>query len=637
MAKKSKNKANIIPGTKINFIGGVNKDRIGGNSMVIEHTNEAGNVTRALFDVGSMFTPYESGFTAAYPNLDDYLDRVDPKSGKVTKAIYPVDVLCLTHAHEDHIGGLVAYTKMGYQLPPIKASRFTRNLIRLAFAAQAMEAPYIEKVEPGDNFRIDKDMLIEPFTVSHSTIDSVGFHTLTFVDDKPYAGIVNNGDFLTVEDMPVGKSFSLADYEDLMQRKLTTNILIDSTSTIPNGKDRIGFDKAIDNTYQAVVNNADRNVIISPVISRSVQNMAIDIETARKLETKIFLDGKWLELVAKAMKMSGYANYDDVLYKGTIDQYLNDKAVRKKYIVCTGAFAQGLREYENNQSNFCDNIPMASATKMALGLHPTMKIGNHTLVLARQRIIDEINGDTGPKMLQKMAALGAKVVMTPSGRKIGNFEEIQMQDSGHVNAKALGQMIDAVAKNAPEAIYTPIHGNPDQCDNTKSIIEAHGGKVVIVENQDGMAVGKGKAKLLDEKQPPLTWYAVKQIAFDPLHPDMSIPPEGRLEYWRVDENYMPLEKIIEVDNVRRSPAPRYGQGTDYISTGEMFEDTVENMPVRESNKESKFNSKVGKKQRRKEAIAKQVEMYRQHHGKESKIADDPRFKKTLRDKRSNSL
>lgn len=632
MVKKSKKRVVSQAGTKVNFIGGVNKDRIGGNSMVIEHTDEKGEITRAMFDVGSMFTPYESGFTAAYPNLDDYLDRVDPKTGQVTKATKPVDVLCLTHAHEDHIGGLVAYTKMGYQLPMIKASGFTRNLIRLAFAAQGMEAPYIEKINPGDNFRVGKDMVIEPFTVSHSTIDSIGFHTLTFVNDQPYAGIVNNGDFLTVEDMPVGKSFSLADYEDLVQRKLTTNILVDSTSTIPYGKDRIGFDKAIANAYQAVEASSDRNVVISPVISRSVQNMAIDMEVARKLETKVFLDGKWLELVAKAMRMSGYDQFDDVIYKGTIDQYLNDKAVKKKYIVCTGAFAQGLREYENNQSNFSDNIPMASATKMALGLHPSMKIGNHTLILARQRIIDEINGDTGPKMLQKMAALGAKVVMTPSGRKIGNFEEIQMQDSGHINAKALGIMIDAVNKYAPEAIYTPIHGNPEQCDNTKGIIEAHGGKVVIAENLDVMEAGQGKAKLMNEPQAPLTWYAVKQINFDPLHPDMSIPPEGRLEYWKVDEDYMPIEKIIEVDNVRRIPAPRYGQGSEISGGSEMFDDTAENMPARESNKESKFKS-AGKKQRRKEAIARQMEMYRKHQGKDSKIADDPRFKKTLRDKR----
>ena len=36
-------------------------------------------------------------------------------------------------------------------------------------------------------------------------------------------------------------------------------------------------------------------------------------------------------------------------------------------------------------------IPLASATKMALGIHPDLKVGSNVLVLARQRIIDDIN------------------------------------------------------------------------------------------------------------------------------------------------------------------------------------------------------------------------------------------------------
>lgn len=117
-------------GTKVEFVGGVNRDRIGGNCMVIGHTNEKGETVRAMFDLGSLFTPYESGFTAAYPDVSDYFDRTDPDSGQVTKAIKPTAVLCLTHAHEDHIGALMNYIRMGYELPPIKASGFTRSLIR---------------------------------------------------------------------------------------------------------------------------------------------------------------------------------------------------------------------------------------------------------------------------------------------------------------------------------------------------------------------------------------------------------------------------------------------------------------------------------------------------------------------------
>ena len=35
-------------GTNLKFIGGVNKDRIGGNCSIIEHTDETGNTTRVM-------------------------------------------------------------------------------------------------------------------------------------------------------------------------------------------------------------------------------------------------------------------------------------------------------------------------------------------------------------------------------------------------------------------------------------------------------------------------------------------------------------------------------------------------------------------------------------------------------------
>ena len=276
--------------TNLKFIGGVNKDRIGGNCSVIEHTDEKGETNRIMFDLGSIFTPQESGFIAAYPNVDEYFDRINPTDGKRLKASKPVSALFLTHAHEDHIGALVNYTKMGYVLPPMKASGFTRNFVRLAFAKEGLKIPEIEKVKAGDVVKIGNNMEVEAVDVSHSVIDSLGFYTLTYAEDKPYAAIMNNGDFLTEEEMPVGKSFSREQYLDVFKRKAapTTAVCLDSTSTTPVAKERIGFAKAVDNTYNEVMENTDRNLIVSPVISRSVQNIAIDIETARRLKTKVF-------------------------------------------------------------------------------------------------------------------------------------------------------------------------------------------------------------------------------------------------------------------------------------------------------------------------------------------------------------
>lgn len=576
--------------TLLTFIGGVNKDGIGGNCSVIEHTDETGHTDRVMFDLGCKFTPLESGFVAAYPNVDDYFDRIDPVTGKEYKAIKPVSALFITHAHEDHIGALANYVKMGYKLPPIKAGGFARNFIRLAFRAEGLDAPEIEKIKSGDNICIGENMVVEAVDVSHSIVDSLGFHTLTFANDRPFAAIVNNGDFLTEEEMPVGKTFNKAQYLDMFKRKraVSTLLCLDSTSTTPRSKDRIGFEQAVQNTVDSIRANPDRNIVVSPVIARSIQNIAIDIEAARRLNTKICLDGKWLQTVKEAMSLSGYSDFDDVIYKGTLQSYMNNKQISKKYIVCTGAFAQGLDNYEQNMGlTSTSAIPMAAATKLALDIHPVLKVDRNYLIVARQRIIDEINGVTGPKMLQKMAAQGAKIIMTPSGRQISNFEQIPMQDSGHVNAKAMAELMSDVKDVVPNVIAVPIHGNPEQCEDTKAIMSDLGIPSQIVANHQSLEISGKKVSAIDNKHATTYWYAVKVVLPTP-YDDHYIPEDGVSEYWKVTEDYQPVEKICEVSNARRIKP----QDKDYKTKLERKIEEFSDLPPREKMpRKSKATSK----------------------------------------------
>ena len=573
--------------TTLKFIGGINKDRIGGNCSVIEHTDKQGNTDVVMFDLGSIFTPYETGFVAAFPNVDEYFDRIDPDTKVETKALKPVKALFITHAHEDHIGALINYAKMGYKLPPIKTSGFSRNFIRLAFREEGVSEPDIERIKGGETIKISDNMEVKAVDVSHSIIDSLGFFTKTYDEGKPCAAIMNTGDFLTEEEMPVGKSFNKDSYiNTLKSAKSPVLMCLDSTSTSPFGKERIGFEQAVENTYNAVVKNNQKSVIISPVISRSVQNIAIDMEVARKLGTKVCLDGKWLTLVKDAMFLSGFNDFEDVLYKGNLKAYLADDKIKKKYVVCTGAFAQGLENYEYNVGvDEISPIPMSSATKMALDLHPVIRVDQKVLVLARQRIIDEINGKTGPKMLQMLAAQGATVVMSPSAQKVGNFEEVQMQDSGHVNATAIKTLMKDVKNNIKDVVVIPIHGNPNQCADTAKAMHEIGVKSHLVENKEGVHITEGKISNIEPKVTPLTWYAVRSISPNPFS-DRDVPLEGLREFWEVTEDYESIRKICEVANVRRF-SPR----DENYSNSHKFLEKAEDMPKREKMKAKKSKRK----------------------------------------------
>lgn len=577
--------------TTLKFIGGVNKDRIGGNCSVIEHTDAKGNTDVVMFDLGSIFTPYETGFVAAFPNVDEYFDRVDPKTGEEIKALKPVKALFITHAHEDHIGALINYAKMGYKLPPIKTSGFSRNFIRLAFREEGVAEPDIEKIKGGETVKISENMEVKAVDVSHSIIDSLGFFTKTFDDGKPCAAIMNNGDFLTDEAMPVGKSFNKDSYiNTLKSAKCPVLICLDSTSTSPFGKERIGFEQAVENTYNAIKRHPEKSVIISPVISRSVQNIAIDMEVARRLGTKVCLDGKWLTLVKDAMFLSGFNDFDDVLYKGNLKSYLSDDKIKQKYIVNTGAFAQGLENYEYNVGvDEISPIPMSSATKMALDLHPVFRVNDKVLVVARQRIIDEINGRTGPKMLQMFAAQGATVIMSPSSKPVGNFEEVQMQDSGHANATAIKAVMRDVKSAVNDVEVIAIHGNPEQLADTAKAMKEISVKSHVVENKEGVHIIDGNISHIEPKLTPLTWYAVRSISPNPFA-DRDVPLEGLKEFWEVTEDYEPIRKICEVENVRRF-SPR----DENYSNFHKFLEKADDLPNRESMKSKKVKPKAKKK------------------------------------------
>lgn len=587
MAKKS-----AKTGTVLEFIGGVNKDRIGGNCSVIEHT-EKGQTTRVMYDLGTMFTPYESGFSAALPNVEEYFDRLNPETDEFIKATKPVSALFLTHAHEDHIGALIEYTKMGYKLPPIYASKFTRALVRLAFKQEGLEPPEIETVKPKEEIKVSDNVTVEAFSVSHSIIDAMGFHTLTTVRGKPHAGIINNGDFLTEEDMPVGEGFSDEDYDDLLQRKLVTHVLVDSTSTQPNGSERIGFEQAVQNTLDVINRHPERNTIISPVISRSIQNIAIDIEVARRLGTKICLEGKWLDLVRQAMELSGHGkDFEDVIYKGKLSAYMADKSIKKKYIVCTGAFAQGLKEYKLNQSD-TQSFPMAAAVKMALGLHKDIKIDKNCLIVARQRIIDEINADECVEMYQRDAAQGAVVAITPGSRKVGNAEEIQMQDSGHLNKTALDKYFDKIKKYAPHVVVIPIHGNPEQLIHTAKMAMKKKINFYIAVNKQALVLAKEKTEAIAEKAKML-WIGVKKVFYNPLNPDPTVPYQGKTEYWHVDENHMPIDKISERANVL---SYKKGDNAYVTNAGSLFDDKYEDSSVHEPMKKKQQGKHVSRQEK----------------------------------------
>ena len=188
-------------GTFLEIIGGVNVDKIGGNSSLIEHTDEKGNTTRIMTDLGRMFPPYTTDFEMALPDVTEYFDRCDPKTKEYTKALKPVDAIIITHAHEDHIGALIDYDKMGYILPTIYGSRYTCNRIKVGFTHEGRNAPTMIHIKHQAEEKQGNDISVEALKVSHSILGAMGYMEQIRSANGNEINVLNTGDFFTEENI----------------------------------------------------------------------------------------------------------------------------------------------------------------------------------------------------------------------------------------------------------------------------------------------------------------------------------------------------------------------------------------------------------------------------------------------------
>lgn len=553
------------PGTRIHFEGGNNERRIGGNSSVIEHVNERGEATRVMYDLGALFPPEYTGYDAVIPDVRKYISKGSEKPEQ------SLDAMFISHCHEDHIGGLVHLVKLDYKFPPIYTNRYTRNFIRMALAEWGVSPemmPEIKEVKAGEKIKISKDVEVEPFTVSHSTVGAMGFHTLTQLNGKDHAGIINPGDYHMGE-VPVGNTFSEEEFADLAKRKLITHVMLDSTSTDSSDDYLVTFDDAVKNTVEQINQNSEKQVV-SAVISRSTQNLAIDLEAARQLGRTVYLDGHWSRMAFKAMQMSGIDTFDDVVFcskdvtKANASEYLAKTPQNKRYIVPSGAFAEekngrmsGLVKMSKQEKVKTDGkkrIGKGKAPAQNSSGHPNFVIDTYTLILARQRCIEDINGKSVRAMYNRLAMLGATVVENLSSNNTGKYPTALMQRTGHATKSETLKFIQLSNSNNTNKniYYVPIHGDPKQLMNTSKIIREAGGMPSICHNMDIIEVGNGFVKNVaqndNEKQ---KWIGVME-----KESENGNPMDCSYVYDEVDSNFIKVRNIAEIKSPRLTASRR---------------------------------------------------------------------------------
>jgi ribonuclease J len=136
-------------------LGGVGE--IGKNMYVFEYGDDI-----VVVDCGLMF-PDEEMFG---------IDLVIPDVTYLRENREKVRAFLITHAHEDHVGGL-PYVLPYFPGVPVYASTLARGLLGIKIKEHKLHSNPLLPLDPGDNLQIGP-FRVEPFRISHSIPDAMG-------------------------------------------------------------------------------------------------------------------------------------------------------------------------------------------------------------------------------------------------------------------------------------------------------------------------------------------------------------------------------------------------------------------------------------------------------------------------------
>lgn len=471
--------------------GGNNADHIGGNGYEFSYVDETGYEKKSIqVDYGSLFcNKEETGYDCFIP--------VMPES----------DDILITHGHADHIGGLAhlmnlkraefaAKREKGENLT-IHCTPFAEKMIKNNLQSSGIpkeEFPEFHLIEPGKPFEAN-GFKVEPFAVSHSIPDAVGF----VIESPDGTRMMTMGDFKTAK-VPLGQGF---DDEKVaaVAAKGIDYLFIDSTSATSPGE-TIG-ESEVKKGLREILKQSQGGPVISGVISSSCHRLHTvasalaeeAIEEAALLEKRfgypvepqprtMILDGASLIAARRAMNACGYKLEDLIKQETGIDIKIvasNTKAAlntppEERFYVCTGTQGED-----------------ASLLKIAEGRNRNISLAEMRETSGRGKDLPVYVYDLQsciPGSEEKHQALENKfkeqgcTTYFPSRYKPNQFT---IHASGHAGAGDVAKICRIVAKNSERpTMVVPIHGDPSQRRNVMKIAQDNGLNACIVPNMAEM-------------------------------------------------------------------------------------------------------------------------------------------------------
>jgi ribonuclease J len=320
------------PSTPLRIIplGGVGE--IGKNMFVFEYGE-----TIVIIDCGLMFPDEEMfGIDLVVPDVTYLRDRRDQ-----------VKAFLITHAHEDHVGGL-PYVLPEFPGVPVYASTLARGLLGNKIKEHKLRDNPILALEPGDELEIGPFTAV-PFRISHSIPDAMGIALRT-----PVGTVVHTGDF-KFDHTPVdGK---LSDFAILARLGEEGVICLLSDSTRAENPGYTPSERTVGEAFREIMQPLDGRVIVATFASNIARVQQV-IDAAADMDRRVAVIGRSMEQNVRIATDLGYLTYEPsrLVAKDRIADIPGGELV----IVTTGAQGEpmsGLARMANRDHRFVDIEP----------------------------------------------------------------------------------------------------------------------------------------------------------------------------------------------------------------------------------------------------------------------------------------
>jgi ribonuclease J len=341
------------------------------------------------------------------------IDLVIPDYSYLVENRNHVRAFCLTHAHEDHIGGL-PYVLKDIQAP-VYGSTLTLGLLKGKLAENKVNAD-LRQIGPREEVEIGP-FKVEFFRLTHSIPDSMGIAVHT-----PVGVILVVSDF-KMDMSPIDGKFMDFGRISALGEKGVLLLLSDSTNVEKEGFSE--SERTVGESFEKIFYSAKGRIIVTSFASH-VHRVQQVFWAAERTERKVAVVGRGMQ---NMVAIAGPLGYLEIPPNILIDiEKINTLPAEKVVVITTGSQGE----------------PLSGLTRMASGEHRQVQIlPGDTVVISATPIPG--NERTVAKTVDNLFRLGANVIHERS-------EGIHV--SGHACKEELKMLINMVKPR----FFMPIHG-----------------------------------------------------------------------------------------------------------------------------------------------------------------------------------